>query len=340
MMLELEPEFSEGNLPEASVKLQISDSTASHSWRWLCSLYLAEGFSDVCFHLPVHRPPHFETVVVGLGCDVLAHWIPRQTLHQPRVSSQTRHHLWRGDTVMDDELTRQETHLKISSLEVEFAFSPSHVQFSHLETCGRSRWRWCCRRYRRLATRHVATRPRPSHLQRRQNQNSLIVLRQVSVVETDELTAVQHAAYDLGQHNGAFSHHRDTLFALPPVWFLRMVTHRHCSTFASLLLDPKTVLGPMNLQRKYTNTHSHNQADHQLSLVKRGTEQTLNISTFMELKMLDLFWTCAAFVWVCEYVRGSLPHHDQLVVSSWRQVQPIVGPAHAVHTSCRDKHSG
>lgn len=34
---------------------------------------------------------------------------------------------------------------------------------------------------------------------------------------------------------------------LPPVWFLRMVTHLHCSTLASLLLDPNTVLGPMNL---------------------------------------------------------------------------------------------
>lgn len=31
-----------------------------------------------------------------------------------------------------------------------------------------------------------------------------------------------------------------------------MVTHLHCSTLASLLLEPNTVLGPMNLQRKPT----------------------------------------------------------------------------------------
>lgn len=37
---------------------------------------------------------------------------------------------------------------------------------------------------------------------------------------------------------------------LPPVWFLRIVTHLHCSTLASLLLDPNTVLGPINLQSR------------------------------------------------------------------------------------------
>lgn len=41
---------------------------------------------------------------------------------------------------------------------------------------------------------------------------------------------------------------------LPPVWFLRMVTHLHCSTLASLLLDPNTVLGPMNLPMKQNQT--------------------------------------------------------------------------------------
>lgn len=36
---------------------------------------------------------------------------------------------------------------------------------------------------------------------------------------------------------------------LPPVWFLRIVTHLHCSTLANLLLDPNTVLGPINLHK-------------------------------------------------------------------------------------------
>ena len=33
----------------------------------------------------------------------------------------------------------------------------------------------------------------------------------------------------------------------PPEWLRRMETHRHCSTLASLPLEPKTVLGPMYL---------------------------------------------------------------------------------------------
>lgn len=37
---------------------------------------------------------------------------------------------------------------------------------------------------------------------------------------------------------------------VPPVWFLRMVTHLHCSTLASLLLEPNTVLGPISLRRQ------------------------------------------------------------------------------------------
>lgn len=40
----------------------------------------------------------------------------------------------------------------------------------------------------------------------------------------------------------------------PPVWFLRMVTHLHCSTLANLLLDPNTVLGPMRLFKNRNNT--------------------------------------------------------------------------------------
>lgn len=58
-------------------------------------LYLTEGFGDVGLHLPVHSPPHLEAVVVGLGGDVLPHWIPRQTFNQPGVAPQTRHHLWK-----------------------------------------------------------------------------------------------------------------------------------------------------------------------------------------------------------------------------------------------------
>lgn len=58
-------------------------------------LYLTEGFGDVGFHLPIHCPPHFEAVVIGLRGNVFSHRIPRQTLHQPSVSSQTSHHLWR-----------------------------------------------------------------------------------------------------------------------------------------------------------------------------------------------------------------------------------------------------
>ena len=59
------------------------------------SLYLVEGFGDVGLHLPVHRPPDFEAVVVGLGGDVLPHRVPGQAFNQPGVSPQTCDHLWR-----------------------------------------------------------------------------------------------------------------------------------------------------------------------------------------------------------------------------------------------------
>lgn len=56
---------------------------------------------------------------------------------------------------------------------------------------------------------------------------------------------------------------------LPPVWFLRMVTHLHCSTLASLLLDPNTVLGPMNLQtnknRSTNQVNNHEHLRHKIS---------------------------------------------------------------------------
>lgn len=59
------------------------------------------------------------------------------------------------------------------------------------------------------------------------------------------------------------------LLFLPPVWFLRMVTHLHCSTLANLLLEPNTVLGPINLQtnpnESVSNNHEHfrfKQAEH------------------------------------------------------------------------------
>lgn len=41
-----------------------------------------------------------------------------------------------------------------------------------------------------------------------------------------------------------------TPFHLPPEWLLRIETHLHCSTLASLLLEPNTVLGPMYLVKK------------------------------------------------------------------------------------------
>lgn len=68
-----------------------------------------------------------------------------------------------------------------------------------------------------------------------------------------------------------------SVYVLPPVWFLRIVTHLHCSTLASLLLDPNTVLGPMNLQRKHTRGQSQTN-NHQLWLLNTQTAQTSNIS--------------------------------------------------------------
>lgn len=37
---------------------------------------------------------------------------------------------------------------------------------------------------------------------------------------------------------------------LPPEWLRRMETQRHCSTLASLPLEPNTVLGPMYLRER------------------------------------------------------------------------------------------
>lgn len=68
-------------------------------------LYLWERFGDVGIHLPVHSPPHFETVVIGLGGDVLPYWIPGQAFNQPSVSSQACDHLWRD--MMEAEAWRE-----------------------------------------------------------------------------------------------------------------------------------------------------------------------------------------------------------------------------------------
>lgn len=38
------------------------------------------------------------------------------------------------------------------------------------------------------------------------------------------------------------------------------------------------------------------------------------------------------FSGLCMYIRRSLPHHDQFVISSWCQVQPVVGPTYTVYT--------
>lgn len=77
-----------------TITMSATNSTIKLSWVTVFS-YLAEGFGDVGLHLPVHRPPHFEAVVVGLGGDVFPYWVPRQTFNQPSVSSQTCYHLWR-----------------------------------------------------------------------------------------------------------------------------------------------------------------------------------------------------------------------------------------------------
>lgn len=68
--------------------------TSRFGWGHRC-FYLAKRFGDVGVHLPVHRPPHFEAVVVGLRGDVLPHRVPRQAFDQPGVPSQACHHLWR-----------------------------------------------------------------------------------------------------------------------------------------------------------------------------------------------------------------------------------------------------
>lgn len=62
----------------------------------------------------------------------------------------------------------------------------------------------------------------------------------------------------------------------------------------------------------------------------------VNIRT--RLKTESKYILCTEYsvcVCVCVYIRSSLPNHDQLVISSWCQVQAIVGPAHTVDTSCR-----
>lgn len=66
-----------------------------------CFIYLTEGFGNVSFHLPVHCPPHSEAVVIGLGCNVLPHWIPSETFYQTSVSSQTCYHFWGGKKKAD-----------------------------------------------------------------------------------------------------------------------------------------------------------------------------------------------------------------------------------------------
>lgn len=66
-----------------------------------CFIYLTEGFGNVSFHLPVHCPPHSEAVVIGLGCNVLPHWIPSETFYQTSVSSQTCYHFWGGEKKAD-----------------------------------------------------------------------------------------------------------------------------------------------------------------------------------------------------------------------------------------------
>lgn len=96
---------------------------------------------------------------------------------------------------------------------------------------------------------------------------------------------------------------------LPPVWFLRMVTHLHCSTLASLLLDPNTVLGPMNLQtnkteaqaRSTTVSNNHEHLRHKTSwtspeyifcnlplLIKQLQKKTQKLSFYIKLQLVHM----------------------------------------------------
>lgn len=82
------------------------------------------------------------------------------------------------------------------------------------------------------ARHHEVTRRHPSHLES-------------DLIKITHDTCFQKTRQHL--HGRSYS---------PPVWLLKMVTHLHCSTLASLLLDPNTVLGPMNLFNNRNTTYS------------------------------------------------------------------------------------
>lgn len=190
-------------------------------------MYLTEGFGDVSFHLPVHCPPHSEAVVVGLGRNVLPHWIPSETFHQTSVSSQTCHHFWKNKA---GELT-------------EFSFrTKSKRQWNVLNPEPRLS--------RIVPQRKVARCRVPGNLRAFQMTMVLSTLQEASQTSWgDHDTSITSVNNKMSVTSLCFCNCSFFVGASPPVWFLRIVTHLHCSTLASLLLDPNTVLGPINLQK-------------------------------------------------------------------------------------------
>lgn len=88
-----------------------------------------------------------------------------------------------------------------------------------------------------------------------------------------------------------------------------------------------------------TNKHTQSQSN--------GTTKPLCLFKVKSSNLSCNGWKTASFQYnicictlcVSEHLRSSLPHHDQFVISSWCQVQSVIGPAHTVNTCCRDKHT-